>query len=95
VLVELIKDTACRVAPVSEDRVRAMLRQLKTYPLLTGYRGGPRHDIDALARAIAALSRLAVQHADQIETVEVNPLIVGVDGRGVVALDAVVQVAQA
>jgi acyl-CoA synthetase (NDP forming) len=95
VLVELIKDTACRVAPISEPEAHAMIAQLKTYPLLTGYRGGPRHDVDALAQAISQLSRLAAQHADQIETLEVNPLIVGLDGRGVVALDAVVQTAQA
>jgi succinyl-CoA synthetase beta subunit len=71
-----------------------MVERLKTYPLLAGYRGGPRHDLDALARAISQLSILAVQHAGQIQTIEVNPLIVCVEGRGVIALDAVIETAR-
>jgi acyl-CoA synthetase (NDP forming) len=94
VLVELIKDTVCGVAPISEAQAATMIARLKTYPLLAGYRGGPRHDVAALAQAISALSRLAVQHADQIETLEVNPLIVRIEGRGVIALDAVVEIAK-
>jgi acyl-CoA synthetase (NDP forming) len=91
VLTELLKDTVCRLAPVSEAQALEMIHQVKTFPLLAGYRGGARHDIEALARAISGLSRLAVQHADQITAVEVNPLVVRAGDGGVVALDAVIQ----
>lgn len=90
-LVELLKDTVCRIAPVSESQARAMIETVKTYPLLDGYRGGPRHDIEALAKAVSQLSVLAVQHADQIATIEVNPLVVRPGTGGVVALDAVIE----
>jgi acyl-CoA synthetase (NDP forming) len=94
-LVELLKDTVCRLAPVSETEALGMIRRVKTYPLLSGYRGGPRHDIEALAKAISGLSRLAVRHADQIASIEVNPLLVRAGAGGVVALDAVIETVKA
>lgn len=93
-LVELLQDTVCALAPVSEDKAREMIASVKTAPLLTGYRGGPAHDVDALANAIAQLSQLAVQQQDIISTIEVNPLVVQPDNGGVIALDAVIELHQ-
>ena len=62
-LVELLRDTVCALAPVSEARARKMIASVKTAPLLTGYRGGPAHDIDALAAAISGLSPLPLNIA--------------------------------
>lgn len=90
-LVELLADTTCRVAPVSEAQADAMIREVRTFPLLDGYRGGARHDIAALARAISQLSAIAVANADLIETIEVNPLVVQPGDGGVIALDAVIE----
>ena len=90
-LVELLKDTVCALAPVSVEQARAMIGKVRTAPLLTGYRGGPRHDIEALAQAISGLSILAAQHEGTITTIEVNPLVVRPDGGGVIALDAVIE----
>jgi len=90
-LVELLKDTVCAVAPVSVEQAHAMIGKVRTAPLLTGYRGGPRHDIDALAQAISGLSVLAAQHEGTITTIEVNPLVVRPDDGGVIALDAVIE----
>ncbi|EQA98437.1 acyl-CoA synthetase (NDP forming) [Sphingobium wenxiniae] len=90
-LVELLKDTVCALAPVSEARALEMIGKVRTAPLLTGYRGGPRHDIEALARAISGISVLAAQHAGTITTIEVNPLVVRPGAGGVVALDAVIE----
>jgi acyl-CoA synthetase (NDP forming) len=90
-LVELLKDTVCALAPVSVEQARAMIGKVRTAPLLTGYRGGPRHDIEALAQAISGLSVLAAQHEGTITTIEVNPLVVRPDGGGVIALDAVIE----
>jgi succinyl-CoA synthetase beta subunit len=58
---------------------------------LSGYRGKPKGDLDALAQAIVALSKLA-EDADVVEA-EINPLIVRPAGQGVVAVDALVKLA--
>jgi len=94
-LVELLKDTVCALAPVSEERALEMIGKVRTAPLLTGYRGGPRHDIEALAKAISGISVLAASHADTISTIEVNPLVVQPGSGGVIALDAVIETRQA
>jgi acyl-CoA synthetase (NDP forming) len=90
-LVELIKDTASALAPVSEERALSLVCGLRTAPLLLGWRGSPRHDVEALARAISALSILAVQQRETIAAIEVNPVVVRPGKGGIVALDAIVQ----
>lgn len=90
-LVELIQDTVCALAPLSVEQAAALIRRIRTFALLDGYRGAPRHDVDALARAVADLSMLAASHAGQISGIEINPLLVRPVGKGVVALDAVIQ----
>jgi acyl-CoA synthetase (NDP forming) len=92
VTVELIRDTVCALAPVGPGRAREMIAALRTAPLLTGYRGSPAHDIDALAEAIAALSRLAIDNAGTVSSIEINPLVALPHRQGIVALDAVVQI---
>lgn len=89
--VELIGDTACAVAPVDHSGARSLLRKLRSFPLLEGYRGQPRRDVDALVNAIVALSDAADRFADRIRTIEINPLIVRRVGEGLLALDAVVE----
>ena len=90
-MVELLKDTVCALAPVSVEQAHAMIGKVRTAALLTGYRGGPRHDIEALAQAISGLSVLAAQHEGVITTIEINPLVVQPDRGGVIALDAVIE----
>lgn len=91
ILVELMKDVTVRLAPVSEDEALAMVKSVKGFPLLDGYRGKPKADIAALVKAIAGISRLATANADRLRTLEVNPILVMPEGRGVVALDAVIE----
>jgi len=86
---ELYQDTATRPAPVSADTARAMLQELKLYPLLNGYRGAATADVDAAADAIARLSELLL--CDRISEAEINPLLVRENGHGAVLLDAVIQ----
>jgi len=86
---ELYQDTATRPAPVSAETARNMLQELKLYPLLNGYRGAPAADVDAAADAIAKLSELLL--CDRISEAEINPLLVRENGRGVVLLDAVIE----
>ena len=91
VLVELMQDVTFRRVPVSEDDARAMIREVRGFPLLDGYRGKPAADIDALIRAICGLSRFVDSNRDVIESVEINPLLVMPKGQGAMALDAVIE----
>jgi acyl-CoA synthetase (NDP forming) len=91
VAVELLRDVVSRLAPVSPTQAREMMQALRTWPLLSGWRGAPSGDVDALAEAISALSHLAVAEQHSIAEVEVNPLVVLPTPRGVVALDAVIR----
>ncbi len=91
VTVELMKDVTTRMAPVSEDEALEMIRSVKGYPLLDGFRGRAKADVPALARAISALSQLAAANASVMRTIEVNPLLVLDQGQGVLALDAVIE----
>jgi acetyltransferase len=88
IMVELLGDTAVRLAPVTDAAARDMLTSLKGYPLLTGYRGKPGVDVDGLVDAICRLSELAHDLADVIDQIDVNPVIAG--GAGVMAADALI-----
>ncbi len=90
VFVEVFKDTSLLPAPVSEAEARAMVEQLKSLPLLTGYRGGRPLDIDALAGLIARVSEFAAAHRDELEELDLNPVFVYERGKGVCAADALV-----
>jgi acyl-CoA synthetase (NDP forming) len=85
-LAELYQDVALALAPVTEDEAMAMIERVKGLSVLRGYRNLPRGDVGALARAVAALSRLCSVEA--IQEAEINPLIVAADG--VTAVDALV-----
>jgi succinyl-CoA synthetase beta subunit len=91
VAVELMRDVVSRIAPVSVAQANEMMRELRTWPLLSGWRGAPEGDTDVMAQAISALSHLAVAHRETIAEIEVNPVVVLPRGQGVVALDAVIQ----
>ena len=88
IFAEVIKDVALQSAPVDEAMAADMLRSLKAFPLLDGARGRPRADVAAAARAVAALSRFAARHADDVAEIDVNPLLVMDEGKGAYALDA-------
>jgi acetate---CoA ligase (ADP-forming) len=89
IAVELLQDVSRRRAPVSEAQALDMLRELRGFALLDGYRGREKADVPALAAAIGAISRLAATNADRIEAFEINPLVVLHAGQGVRALDCV------
>lgn len=91
VLVELLKDVSRRTAPIAPAEAEAMVRELRSSRLLTGYRDGAVYDVPALVNALVRLSSFAHAHADKFSTIEVNPLVVLPHGSGVVALDAVIQ----
>jgi acetyltransferase len=86
IMIELLGDTAVRLAPVNDQAARAMLASLKGHALLTGFRGKPGVDIDALVDTICRLSELAHDLSDIVDQIDVNPVIAG--GSGVMAADA-------
>ena len=90
IFVETLKDVTFRVAPFDVDEGHRMMRELQGFPLLDGARGRPACDLDAVAQALAALSRFAAAHTDQLESAELNPVLVLPAGRGLVALDALI-----
>ncbi|MCK5361821.1 MAG: acetate--CoA ligase family protein, partial [Gammaproteobacteria bacterium] len=90
VLVEVLDDVSFRVAPFDEDEARRMVLELKGRAILEGTRGRGPYDLQALFTALARLSRFAADHADAIESVDINPFLVLPQGQGAVALDALV-----
>lgn len=92
VTVELLKDVAVRLTPLTARDAAAMIRELRTSPLLTGYRGGPAHDVAALEQVILRVSAM-VEDLPQIAELDCNP--VTVHERGASVLDARVRVAPA
>jgi acetyltransferase len=90
VLTEVLKDVTYRVAPFDLDTAREMIAELRGAKLFDGYRGQPAADREALARALAAASRMAAALAPRLKEADVNPLFVGPSG--VVAADALVLV---
>ncbi len=83
-LVELHRDAAHLLLPVTADEVRAALRRLRIWPLVAGHRGGPAADVDAAVATVLAIAALVLD--GEAAEVEVNPLALLVDGA--VALDA-------
>ena len=86
VLVELLADVATGLAPLAPERATAMLRGLRGYPLLSGFRGQAPRDEAAAVDAVLRFAELAADLADVLAEADVNPLIVG--ERGAVAADA-------
>jgi succinyl-CoA synthetase beta subunit len=91
VMTEIYRDRSVRLAPVSHDAAREMIAEVRALRALEGYRGKPRGDMEALAAAIVAVSRLAER--GNVAECEINPLMVLDEGRGVMAVDAIVRLA--
>ncbi|KAI3603409.1 Acetyl-CoA synthetase (ADP-forming) alpha and beta chain (plasmid) [Cupriavidus necator H850] len=93
VTAELFGDTTLRLLPgeggLTRDAALAMIGRLKTAPLLQGFRGRPKADVDALAEAIVAFSRMVATLGDRLVEAEMNPVFVLPEGQGVVAADGV------
>jgi len=89
ILVELLKDVSFRVAPVTPEDAYAMLAELKGYRLLRGFRGAVPCDVDALVSLMCKTSRLPFSSGDVvIKELDLNPVRVFEEGRGLAVLDA-------
>jgi acetate---CoA ligase (ADP-forming) len=87
---ELFRDVVYRPAPVGAIEAAAMLAELKAAALLEGFRGAAKADVAALAQLISQVSVLAAQLRAQISEIEINPVLVHPEGKGVTIVDALV-----
>lgn len=89
---ELLGDVAVRITPLTDLDAREMLRSLRSYPLLEGFRGSPPCDVEALEDVLARLSALVQAHPEVAE-LDANPVVAG--PQGALILDARVRVREA
>ncbi|HMD78510.1 MAG TPA: acetate--CoA ligase family protein, partial [Nitrososphaerales archaeon] len=92
-LVELLRDVSVRLTPVTDLDARQMVRSLRTFPILEGYRGGPRQDIEALEEVLLRVGQM-VEDIPEIAELDLNPLMVRRGGDGAVVVDARVRIAE-
>lgn len=90
IYIEILKDVAMRKAPISSQEARKMLTELRGYPLLKGARGKPPYDEDVLCEVIAKFSKFISQYEDEIQEIDLNPIMVFEKGKGVKIADALI-----
>lgn len=87
VSVEVLEDVSIRLLPIDEDIAAEMLSALKGRALLNRFRGQAARDVPALKKAMVGLSKVFLNHRQWVSDIEINPLMVLPEGRGVVAVD--------
>jgi acyl-CoA synthetase (NDP forming) len=95
VLVELVADRRILLMPADAEEIARAIGALKAAKLIAGFRGRPAGDLAAAVDAVLAVQRFALDHADRLLELDVNPLMVRPLGRGAVAADALVRMAAA
>jgi len=75
IFVEVLKDVAFRIAPVSRSEAQEMITEVKAYPILRGYRGQPPADINAIVEILLNTSKLMMDHPE-IKELDLNPIMV-------------------
>ena len=83
IFVEVLKDVSFRVAPLADEDIDEMIKEIKGYKVLTGARGEEPKDIDAIRHIIAKLSDIAIDNPEIIE-VDLNPVIIHTKGASIV-----------
>jgi len=93
IYVELFKDVVFRIAPFGRNVARRMIKDIKGYPMLKGFRGRPLADIEAIERMLVGLGLLAENHPE-IEELDINPLLVHEKGKGATVADVIITLKQ-
>jgi acetyl coenzyme A synthetase (ADP forming)-like protein len=86
VFVEIFKDVVFRLAPIGRNNARRMVRSIKSFPLLDGFRGKPKADFETIHKLLVSLSDLVVDHPE-IKELDINPLLVHAEGKGATVAD--------
>ena len=87
IFVEIFKDVSYRVCPISEEEANRMIRSIKAFPLLNGYRGQPKGDINQLVKVILKCCTLLIDNPKIVE-LDLNPILIFENGKGVMVVDA-------
>jgi len=90
-LVEMTKDSEVILMPTTREGVLQALNRLKCFPLLNGFRGRPRADLNAAADVILAVAGMMQDAPSSIIELDINPLMLLAEGQGVVAADALIR----
>jgi acyl-CoA synthetase (NDP forming) len=90
ILVEIMQDSRTLLVPASRNDIETLLAELKSAPLFAGYRGKPKADLKATVEAILAIQNYAMAEADELQELDVNPLLICAEGEGVFAADALI-----
>lgn len=88
--VEALGDVSFRICPITLTDAKEMVREVRGYRILDGFRGKPKADIAALEEVIVRLSHLAVDLRGSIRDIEINPLLAFPEGKGVKAVDTII-----
>lgn len=91
ILVELLEDSVILPLPVTRADVLEAISRLKVKKLIEGYRGGAKGNLDLVVDAVVSTAEYVVKHAARLEELDINPLMVLPDNRGVVAADALIR----
>jgi acetate---CoA ligase (ADP-forming) len=86
IFVEVFKDVEFRLAPILRNEAHRMIRSIKGYKLLQGFRGRPETDLQDLERCLVSLSKMVMNHPE-ISELDINPLRVLPKGQGTVVVD--------
>ena len=85
ILVELLEDVSFRIAPITEYDANEMIHEIKGFPILDGFRGKPKGDLDAIVNTLMKISDLVVKH-EEINEMDLNPVFIY--EKGLVCVDA-------
>ncbi len=88
---EVFNDVVIRPAPCTSQQALEMIRSIRGYPLISGARGQPPGDINALAEAITLTAHFIAANAAQLASLDLNPVVLRPAGKGVVAIDAFIK----
>ncbi|SHJ40488.1 Acyl-CoA synthetase (NDP forming) [Dethiosulfatibacter aminovorans DSM 17477] len=90
IFVEVFKDVAMCPVPINKKEALEMLEGLQSFKLLNGYRGSEKSDIEALTDLMVSVSQYAQQNRNEIKELDLNPVFVYPEGKGVKAVDALI-----
>jgi acyl-CoA synthetase (NDP forming) len=85
ILVELLEDVSFRIAPITEYDAREQIHEIKGFPILDGYRGKPKADIDAIVNTLLKISNLVTEY-EEINEMDLNPVFIY--EKGLICVDA-------
>jgi acetyltransferase len=91
IFVEILRDTTTEMAPLSHEAALRMIHGMEAAAILTGARGRERADIDALATLLVSLGRFALANRGRFRALDLNPIMVGREGAGAIAVDIAVE----